>query len=250
MKIRGDQFMPWYEESFGEDYLLVYRHRNRAGAGREVEAAAEWLDLKKGESVLDLCCGTGRHSIALDDLGLKVTGIDLSSVLLQVARENSRGRRIEYVHGDMRDLPFTEGSFDAVLNLFTSFGYFAEDDENVKVLSEIARVTRHGGRFLVDFLNRKAVESSLVPRSEREQEGTRILEERWIDGDFVRKKITLTDHRGERHYEERVKMYDRDQMLRMMEAAGLTVGQVRGDFDGSLYSGDSPRMIITGRVER
>ncbi|GGA43962.1 methyltransferase [Kroppenstedtia guangzhouensis] len=242
--------MPWYEESFGEDYLLVYRHRNRARAGREVQAAAGWLDLEQGESVLDLCCGTGRHSIALDDLGLKVTGMDLSSVLLQVARESSRGRKIEYVQGDMRKLPFTDGVFDAVLNLFTSFGYFTEDDENEKVLSEMARVTRNGGRFLVDFLNRKAVESNLVPRSEREQEGNRILEERWIDGDFVRKKITVTDHKGERHYQERVKMYDRDRMLAMMEAAGLTVDQVRGDFNGSTYSEDSPRMIITGRVER
>lgn len=241
--------MPWYEESFGEDYLLVYRHRNQASAGREVQAAAGWLDLKEGESVLDLCCGTGRHSIALDDLGMQVTGIDLSSVLLQVARETSQEREIVYVQGDMRDLPFKEGSFDAVLNLFTSFGYFAEDDENVKVLSEIARVTRQGGGFLVDFLNRRAVERSLVPRSEREQEGTRIREERWIDGSFVRKKITVTDHLGERHYQERVKMYDREQMMRMMEAAGLTVDQVWGDFDGTLYSEDSPRMIITGRVE-
>lgn len=241
--------MPWYEKSFGEDYLLVYRHRNRDRADREVRAAAQWLDLNAGERVLDLCCGTGRHSIALDNLGLKVTGVDLSPVLLQVGMETSQGREIEYVQGDMRDLPFDDGSFDAVFNLFTSFGYFAEDAENEKVLSEIARVIRDQGRFLVDFLNRRAVEKSLVPRSEREEEGVRILEERWIDGDFVRKKITVIDEKGERHYQERVKMYNRDRMVRMMKAAGLTVDSILGDFDGSPYSeSDSPRMIITGRV--
>ncbi|PTX59085.1 ubiquinone/menaquinone biosynthesis C-methylase UbiE [Melghirimyces profundicolus] len=241
--------MPWYEESFGEDYLLVYRHRNRANAEREIRAAAGWLDLKKGDRVLDLCCGTGRHSISLDDLGLKVTGIDLSPVLLKYAEKASKGRDIRYVRGDMRDLPFEENEFAAVFNLFTSFGYFIEDGENEKVLSEIHRVTQPGGRFLIDFLNRNAVEKNLVPESVREENGVKITERRWIDGDFVRKKITLSDSRGQREYRERVKMYDRTRMVEMMEKAGLTVEGVRGDFEGSPYSEEeSPRMIFYGRV--
>lgn len=70
--------MPWYEESFGEDYLIVYRHRNRSKAEREIRSAVEWLHLKPGSEVLDLCCGTGRHSIVLEKIGFKVTGVDLS----------------------------------------------------------------------------------------------------------------------------------------------------------------------------
>ncbi|MFC4076098.1 methyltransferase domain-containing protein [Salinithrix halophila] len=241
--------MPWYEESFGEDYMLVYRHRNRVNADREIREAARWIGLGEGDEVLDLCCGTGRHSISLSKLGCRVTGIDLSRVLLDEAVLSSEGLDIRYVRGDMRDLPFPDGSFDAVVNLFTSFGYFVEDAENGKVLSEIRRVTRPKGRFLIDFLNRETVKKTLVPESERIEEGIRIREERWIDGEFVRKKITLSDEKRDRTYQERVKMYTRSQMEAMMESAGLWVERVKGDFDGNPYSEmESPRMIFTGRV--
>lgn len=241
--------MPWYEESFGEDYLLVYRHRNRAAADREVQWAAERLHLNQEDQVLDLCCGTGRHSIALDELGFNVTGIDLSPVLLKHAKASSQGRDIRYIRGDMRRLPFEEDCFDAVFNLFTSFGYFIEDAENQQVLREIRRVLRPDGRFIIDYLNRTAVEKNLVPKSEREESGTRILEKRWIDGDYVRKEITLTDADGRRHYQERVKMYTREQMVTMMEQAGLMVEDVYGDFEGHPYNAEnSPRMIFVGSV--
>ncbi|WP_169713717.1 class I SAM-dependent methyltransferase [Paludifilum halophilum] len=239
----------WYEESFGEDYLLVYRHRDRVHADREMNAVARWLDLQPGEEVLDLCCGTGRHSIPLQKMGFRVTGIDLSDVLLKRAEEMSRGMDIRYLRGDMRSLPFDPNAFDAVVNLFTSFGYFAEDEDNRKVLSELARVLKPGGRFLVDFLNRESVERSLVPESEREVDGTRIREKRWIDGEFVRKTILVTDERGERRYQERVKMYDRERMEAMMDSVGLAVDQVKGDFEGHRYSrAESPRMIFVGRI--
>lgn len=136
------------------------------------------------------------------------------------------------------------------MNLFTSFGYFTDDAENQKVLDEIARVTRPDGPFLIDFLNREYVKNNLVPESQREEEnGMKITEERWIEGDFVRKKIMVTDAKGPREYHERVKMYSREQMMEMMETAGLLVKEVRGDFTGSAYDQEtSPRMIFTGRV--
>ena len=83
-----------------------------------------------------------------------------------------------------------------VLNLFTSFGYFVEDRDNERVLAEIRRVLKPGGRFLIDFLNRPAVLRSLVPVSEREEDGVKIREERWIEGDVVCKRIFVSDARG------------------------------------------------------
>ncbi|WP_107724566.1 class I SAM-dependent methyltransferase [Desmospora activa] len=242
--------MPWYEESFGEDYLLVYKHRSRRRADREIEAVVRWLQLKQGTSLLDLCCGTGRHSIPLHRHGFCVTGVDLSPVLLQVAEEEAEGLDISFHQGDMRDLPFQDNQFDGLVNLFTSFGYFADDRENERVLREIARVVKPGGRFVIDYLNHAVVKEGLVPQSERMEEEVVIREKRWTEEGFVKKEIEVEDNEGKRRYLERVKLYTREQMETMMTAAGLVIEKVKGDFDSSDYAeATSPRMIFTGSVK-
>ncbi|SEN56693.1 class I SAM-dependent methyltransferase [Lihuaxuella thermophila] len=240
----------WYEESFGEDYVLVYKHRSRENASREVNQIIEWLGLSERDLILDLCCGTGRHTISLAGRGFRVVGLDLSKTLLTRAVSDAEGLAVPFVHGDMRKLPFMDGSFDAVVNLFTSFGYFAKDEENEQVLREIARVLRRGGRVLIDYMNREAVKEKLVPESVREEQGARILEKRQIDGDFVRKQIRVKDERGERTYQECVKMYTHEQMAAMMEKAGLIIDHTYGNFRGEPYHMLSERMILVGRVEK
>lgn len=238
----------WYKKSFGEDYLLVYNHRSQEEAERQVAAILPLLHLREGDRILDLCCGTGRHAAALAKRGYRVTGIDLSDVLLAHAKRHAAGPALTYVQGDMRDTPFPDESFDVVLNLFTSFGYFVTDDENGKVLREIARLLTPGGRFVIDFLNREHVVKHLKPLTEREQNGLTIREERTIDGDFVMKKITITEGDDVRIYNERVKMYTRDAMQRMIAASGLTVDRVLGDYEGTPpYTEEAPRMIFVGR---
>lgn len=242
--------MPWYEESFGEDYLLVYKHRSRERANREIETVVRWLGLKPGAAVLDLCCGTGRHSIPLHRHGLRVTGVDLSTVLLDVARQEAADLDISFHEGDMRALPFAADFFDGLVNLFTSFGYFEEDEENERVLHEISRVVKPGGRFVIDYLNHAAVERGLVPASERLEEGARIREKRWIEAGFVKKEIEVTDKRGTRRYLEQVKLYPLEAMQSMMARAGLAVESVKGDFESNDYrKTDSPRMIFIGSVK-
>ncbi|MCS1351783.1 class I SAM-dependent methyltransferase [Mechercharimyces sp. CAU 1602] len=237
---------PWYEKSFGEDYLLVYRHRDQVHASKEIDAICTWMELGGGETVLDLCCGTGRHSIELAHKGLHVTGMDLSTTLLRHGRRCNQHENVHYVQGDMRKVPFADHSFDAVMNLFTSFGYFIEDHENSKVLTEIKRVLKPGGKFVIDFLNRYSVEKHLIPESRRQEEDTLIVEERKIEGPFVHKKITVTDNEGTRTYQERVKMYTRDEMVQMMGQAGLAIDAVYGDYEGKMYKEESARMIFVG----
>ncbi|MGZ7440039.1 class I SAM-dependent methyltransferase [Paenibacillus sp. TH7-28] len=102
----------WYEKSFGEDYLLVYKHRNQQEADRFVQKVMDWLKLPPGSRILDLCCGAGRHALALADAGYRVTGADLSPVLLRKAKEADSGGCVRWVEADMRALPedstFTE----------------------------------------------------------------------------------------------------------------------------------------------
>jgi len=238
----------WYERSFGRDYLLVYRHRDFQGATQEVHGMMEWLRLPASASILDLCCGMGRHALALAEAGYRVTGVDLSDVLLEEATAHDTRGQVKFLRGDMRELP-VEGPYDAVVNLFTSFGYFADNADNARVFQEIHRVLKPQGRFIVDFLNPSYVREHLVPHSERLDGGMRIEERRRIENGFVKKEIALTDASGgePRHYEERVRLYELADFRQMMEEAGLVIDQVHGGYDGAAYDeGQSKRMIMVG----
>ncbi|RTE00553.1 class I SAM-dependent methyltransferase [Paenibacillus whitsoniae] len=242
--------MAWYQESFGNDYLLVYKHRDMQGAYHEVKQMIDWLDLPQGAKVLDLCCGMGRHSLALADFGYQVTGVDLSEVLLREAMRMDSGGQVTWVRGDMRAVPLSEPQ-DAVVNLFTSFGYFDEDRENEKVMTEMHRLLRPGGRFILDFLNPVYVGRCLVPYSEREEDGVTIREARSIEDGFVRKRIALVSaDELERQHMEQVKLYEKPQFERMFARAGLRVDHVYGDCEGRAYEPEvSQRMIFVGHKE-
>ncbi|ASA23850.1 class I SAM-dependent methyltransferase [Paenibacillus donghaensis] len=238
----------WYEESFGEDYLIVYKHRDFGGARREVEMMISWLKLAPGAKVLDLCCGMGRHSLALAEAGYEVTGVDLSEPLLCEARAQEGAAQVTWIRSDMRELPL-DGGFDAVVNLFTSFGYFEEDEEQIKVLREIHRMLKPGGKFIIDFLNPACVIRGLVPHSVREDGDNRIDETRRIENGYVKKDIVLTSIQGgtPRRYHERVKLYSLDTFKQMIFAAGLQLEAVHGSYEEDAYHAeDSKRMIFTG----
>ncbi len=239
----------WYEESFKEDYLIVYKHRDIQGAKEEVRAMANWLELPQQADVLDLCCGMGRHSLALNSFGYKVTGVDLSEVLLAEAKRLDSGGDVRWVHGDMRDVPLDE-SFDAVVNLFTSFGYFDEDEESFRVITEIERLLKDGGKFIIDYLNPAYVASRLNPYSERKQDGLLIQESRSIEDGFVRKRITVKDSRGEdRSYLEQVRLFGLEEFRAMIARCALRIEHVYGGYDGSDYGPDSPRLILVGHKQ-
>ncbi|CAG7647915.1 class I SAM-dependent methyltransferase [Paenibacillus allorhizosphaerae] len=241
----------WYEKSFGDDYLLVYKHRDLQGAYEEVRSMMEWLELPEGAEVLDLCCGMGRHSMALNSFGFKVTGVDLSEVLLAEARRLDTDGEVNWVHGDMRDVPLA-GPFAAVVNLFTSFGYFDADAENERVLREMYRLLVPGGRFIIDYLNPEFVKASVVPHSERRDGNLRIVEDRRIEDGFVRKRIVLQgDGEAEqRVYDEQVKLLGREWFQSHLNETGLAVDAVYGCYDASPYEpATSKRLILVGRRE-
>src|SRR5438309_2159821 len=151
----------WYEQSFGQDYLVVYKHRDMQGAKNEVQKMVKWLDLQPGDEIFDLCCGMGRHSLTLAEYGFHVTGMDLSEVLLTEAKRLDQEGKVTWLLGDMRQIPL-ERSFAAVVNLFTSFGYFTDEAENEKVIHEISRLLENEGKFIIDFLNPAYVAAHLV----------------------------------------------------------------------------------------
>ena len=234
----------WFEQWFGEEYLRAYPHRDDDDAERLVRLLGELGVAGPGERVLDLGCGPGRHAAALARRGAHVVGLDLSLPLLSAAR---RRRAEPLVRGDMRRLPFGTKAFDVVLNLFTSFGYFESDEEHGLVVREVARVLRPGGRFVLDFLNAPAVRAGLVPRDESRSGGTTVVQERRIsdDGRFVTKSIHVSGI--SRTFTERVRLYERADLERMLATSGMRLETAAGDYDGAPHGTASPRLILVGR---
>lgn len=236
----------WFERSFREDYVLVYQHRDDTAADEEIANLLRRLPIKKTGRVLDLCCGSGRHSRALARRGYEVVGVDLSPVLLKLAEEQNTYPHLHFVRGDMRDIPFHE-EFDVVVNLFTSFGYFSSDAENARVVGNMAKALKTGGEVIIDFLNPAYVQQNLVPYSTKEVAGMRIEENRWIEDGFVKKRITLQELNGgePREYLEQVRLYSVEQMSAMLEESGFGQIQIFGDYQFQPYQeNDSPRMIF------
>jgi SAM-dependent methyltransferase len=235
--------MPWYKEWFGEEYLELYSHRDDSEAEEHVEFVERWLDGPRPRAVLDLACGAGRHTAALRRRGYRTLGLDLSLTLLA----RMRARRLPRVAGDMRALPFVPGSFDWVLNFFTSFGYFAGERENFRVLEEVVRVLAPGGRFLIDLMNPGPALASLNPREVQVLDGRQAEIERWYDGDSRRmnKRIVVSGS-GEpsRTFLESVRIYEPVEVSIGLRWAGLEVDALFGSFQGDPYERDSERLIL------
>jgi SAM-dependent methyltransferase len=231
----------WFEEWFGEDYLRIYQHRDESEAERAIDLIAAHLPAGEIQAVLDLACGAGRHSKPLCERWWTV-GLDLSAALLRVARREAPDA--PYVRADMRELPFADESFDLVVNLFTSFGYFEDDREHARVLARVHTAMRPGGTLVIDFLNASQVRRDLVPYDERVENGVTIEQSRTITPDdrFVEKTIRLRE-RG-REYVERVRLLSAGDLERMLETAGFDVVHCFGDYTGAGWSENSPRTIL------
>src|SRR5438105_14181408 len=237
----GSHEADWFEEWFGEDYLHIYQHRDEPEAERASELIATNLAGRQIETVLELACGAGRHTKVLSERWWTV-GLDLSMALLKIARKESPDA--PYVRADMRELPFADESFDLVVNLFTSFGYFDDDREHARVLACVRAALRPGGTLVIDYLNASQVRKDLVPYDERVASGITIEQSRTITPDdrFVEKTIRLRE-RG-REYIERVRLLTAADLERMLKAAGFEVIKRFGDYGGSGWSEDSPRVIL------
>jgi ubiquinone/menaquinone biosynthesis C-methylase UbiE len=237
--------MEWFEEWFGEEYLRLYPHRDDMDAERVVTLIQRTVPFQKGWRVLDVACGAGRHARAFEAAGAHCTGIDLSHTLLRLAQQVTKA---PLVRADMRQLPVRPRSMNLTVNLFTSFGYFDEDAEHTAALGEMIGTVRHGGWFVIDFLNPSAVRRQLVPEETLQVSGSTVRVSRSVspDGRYVCKSIRGVEGRL---FRERVRLFEPEQMVAMLEAAGVTVRFRFGDYDAAPLGSESPRTILVGQVE-
>lgn len=246
----SEHAIPWFQDWFGDEYLALYPHRDRAEARQAVELLHATAGPAPGHHVLDLGCGAGRHLAELCRLGYNATGLDLSMPMLEAAASEAAGPLL--VRGDMRRIPFRASGFDIVTSYFTSFGYFDDEQDDAQVLREVRRVLRPAGRFLLDFLNADQVVANLRERDHRTVGGVEVVQERRLlqGGRIVEKRIAIGTRDGEpqREFVERVRLYRPGELARMLEGAGLAAGPRFGGYDRSPFSRLSPRFIVLARA--
>ncbi len=241
----------WFKDWFSrEEYKIVYNSRDEEDAVRLLDLIERSVGPGQGDHILDLACGRGRHAVNLARRGYRVTGLDLSLDVLKEAARRAKAADLDirWIHGDMRE-PLEGTSFDGIVNLFTSFGYFNDDADHAKTIAAAAGMLDEGGWFFQDFLNVPYVVENLVPFDERSEDGITIMQRRWIESGRVNKEIML-QRSGDIHtFTESVRLLTLDDFSRWYRSAGLEVIDVYGSYDGDPLSESTPRLILYARKQ-
>lgn len=244
----------WYDGFFEREWLdVVALATPDERTQQQVDFILERLALEPGASVLDLACGHGRITLELARRGFRVTGLDLSARSLELARAaaNGEGLDVEWVHADMRELP-AGARFDAVINVFTSFGYYDDDSENERVVHGVARALAPGGAFLIDTFNLLALARRYRERDWEERDGgVLFLQQHRYDVLRGRNNARWTFvHPDGRRSEiaHSVRAYAPHELAALLERAGLAVEGAWGGYDGSELSMDTWRQILLARL--
>ena len=213
----------------------------------------EVLGLPSGARVLDCPCGQGRHAHLLAEAGFDVDGLDYSQDLLDVARERGTGRTLRYTRGDMRKLPARwTGRFDAVLNLFTSFGFFIQPADDRKVIAEFARVLAPGGVLAWYGGSRDGVMAKFLDRDWwRSDDGTLIAHERAFDplSGVLTVRTTWEGPKARGEREHRIRLYTATRLAELCADAGLVVEEAYDGWHDRPLRRTSSEMLLVARKE-
>ena len=239
----------WFETWFDSPlYEQIYAERDNEEAARLVDWITEHFPPLEYPRVLDMGCGRGRHSLYLADKGYRVTGVDLSPKAIIKAREKACDQgftNIIFQTGDMRT--YTNGPFELVCNLFTSFGYFDDDRENEMVLENMVANLGPHGVLVMDYLNPGFIRANLVPEEQRKVGSFACNIERFVEGDMIVKSILFTGRGedGDKRYQERVKLYESNWFRDKFRKMGLTNHRFYGNYEGGTYDENgSPRQLM------
>ena len=234
-----DWFSTWFDTPY---YHKLYNNRDFKEAEKFMSKLLAELKLRTGSSILDLACGKGRHSVYINKQGFVVKGVDLSPKSITLAN-NLSNKTLSFDVGDMRDnLP---NKYDAVLNLFTSFGYFDDDLDDIKVLETIKNSMNKDGVAVIDFLNSEKIISNLVKEETVIKENIEFKIERKVTKGFIEKNICFNDDGDSYNYTERVKAIDLDKFNTYFDKVGLKLSTVFGNYNLNEYDNSkSDRLIM------
>jgi len=238
-KETNNWFASWFDTPY---YHILYKDRDYEEAQLFMDNLTNYLNLPEDAKILDLACGKGRHSIYLNQLGYDVTGADLSENSVAIAKQHSNDTLHFEVH-DMRE-PF-EQKFDAIFNLFTSFGYFENESDNIKTLKAICESLSEYGFGVIDFMNVKHVIENIVPAETKTVEGIDFHIKRYVIDDYIYKEIDFEDKGEQFHFVEKVKALTLQDFEAMMEDAGIYLLDTFGDYKlRKFFKNESERLIM------
>jgi len=238
-KEKNTWFASWFDSPY---YHILYKDRDYAEAQVFMDNITQYLNLPDDAKILDLACGKGRHSIYLNELGYDVTGADLSENSIKEASKHSNDKLHFEVH-DMR-IPF-EQKFDAIFNLFTSFGYFENDADNLTTLKAIQESLAEYGFAVIDFMNVQHVIENLVPEEVKTVDGIDFHIKRYVIDNHIIKEIDFEDKGEKFHFTEKVQALTLQNFEEMMEDAGIYLLDTFGDYKlKKFYKNESERLIM------
>lgn len=237
------QLNNWYASWFDTPYYhMLYHDRNYAEASAFMDTLTNYLNLPEEGKILDLACGKGRHSIYLNSLGYRVTGLDLSEESINYAKEFENESLKFEVH-DMT-LPYHD-QFDAVFNLFTSFGYFENEAHNLHTLKAIQSNLNETGFGVIDFMNVDQVLANLVPNETKKVGNIEFFINRYHKDGFIFKDIKFSDQGEDYFFTERVKAFQLKDFEEMFTALDISLFDVFGDYKlNRFHPKHSERLIM------
>ncbi|WP_027137536.1 class I SAM-dependent methyltransferase [Gaetbulibacter saemankumensis] len=217
-------FASWFDTPF---YHTLYKDRNEVEAQHFMETLTQYLNIPEHGTILDLPCGKGRHARYLNKIGYDVTGADLSENSIAFAKKFENHR----LHFDVHDMckPFGK-TFDAVFNLFTSFGYFEDDADNLRTIKAIKADLNETGFGVIDFMNSEFVIENLVPKEVKTIDNIEFHLQRYVKDDYIIKDINFTAYGDVYSYQERVKAFTLKDFEALFEEAGVFLLDVFGDY--------------------
>lgn len=241
--MKKEWFDSWFDSPY---YHILYKNHDENEAKNTLDRILRAMDLKPGARVLDLACGKGRHSKYLAEQGYDVTGIDISHASIEFARQFEQENLSFYQH-DMR-LPFRTNYYDAVLNMFTSFGYFHSDQDHLRTLLHVGKELNHNGLFLLDFFNTTWVRAHLVSKDHKTVDGITFQLKKSIEDGYVYKSVTFHADGKDFLFREKVRLFEYADFEHLFALAGLQIVQTFGSYQLEPFDLDSsPRLILIAR---
>ena len=236
--------MNWFANWFDSPYYhLLYKNRDDKEAQSFIDNLICRLKIPKKSMILDIACGKGRHSIYFNKRGMKVEGIDLSHNSINIAKKEEN-TTLNFSVYDMRKV-FKKDTFDIIVNLFTSFGYFKKNEDEQKAITAMALSLKQEGTLIIDFMNTKKVIKNLVESERKEVDGVTFNIKRSIRNNYIIKDIIFSDNGNNYQFQEKVKALTLDDFSKLISHAGLKIIDIFGDYRLKDFNAlTSERLII------
>ncbi|WP_142785652.1 class I SAM-dependent methyltransferase [Changchengzhania lutea] len=231
-------FTSWFDTPF---YHILYKDRDDREAHAFMDALTNYLNIPEQGTILDLACGKGRHAVYLNKMGYHVTGVDLSENSIEYAKQFEN----HSLHFDVHNMCDPYGkTFDAVFNLFTSFGYFEHEEDNLKTIKAIKEELNDVGFGVIDFMNSEFVIDNLVPEEVKTVDGVDFYLKRYVEDGYIVKDIKFTAVGEDYEFQERVRAFTLADFEALFEQAGVYLLDVFGDYKLNTFNTKTSERLV------